>query len=40
MHAVVQLDRRQTVASVGPQRTANIDNFIVQNASAEAIGKL
>ena len=39
MHTVVQLDGRQTMPSIGPQRTPDIDDVIVQHASAQAIGK-
>lgn len=39
MHAVVQLDGRETVPSVGPQRTSDIDDVVMQDASAEAVGK-
>ena len=39
MHAVVQLNGRQTVPSISSQRTPDIDDVIVQHASAEAISK-
>jgi hypothetical protein len=39
MHAVVQFNGRQAVASIGPQRTAYIDDVIVQDASSQVIRK-
>lgn len=39
MHAVVELDGGETGPSVGPQRTPDIDDVIVQDTSAEAVGK-
>src|SRR5262245_32482031 len=40
MHAVVELEGCEAVPSIGSERTPNIDNFIVQDVSAEVIGKL
>ncbi len=40
MHAIIQFDRRQTVPSVDAERTPNIDDVIVQDVAANAVGDL
>ena len=40
MHTIVELDGPQTVSSVSSQRTPDIDDVIVQDASAHMVGKL
>ena len=40
MHAIVELDRPETVSSVSSERTPDIDDVIVQDASAQVVSKL